>query len=368
MMHAIIGTQHTKMGAGVGPAHPLMVITCLGGETVAHGSKPIQFCLECSGLGSRRGVACLYCNGTGAYIPISEIDEEALALADRIVADERRAALRLVRDQQIASMRLRHQERTTHREHVKQQQLTEKQERLVQRRIRAQARILMAAAAREARERAKQERAARTEARRRRSVALAHQRSIEKQRILQITQEVAQRQAIEKQRMRQAALEMGRWQDNEQSSEHELRIQAMVDLLEQEQQVRRRRQADSMYERYTQHRLWFSTLKSGIGCQCCGEVESVSLDFHHIDPQSKSFGLGLGKWSTSFDRIRAEMEKCLLLCSNCHRRVTAKTLDVSHLQVPDYDAAWKRVEHLRPLTDREQAEQETTRSGGDLCG
>ena len=358
MMHAISRRQFTKMGAGVGTARPLMVNTCLGGETAAHRSKPIQFCLECRGLGSRRGIACPHCNGTGSYIPISDIDEEALAFTDRLLADERRTVLRLVRDQQCAFMRVQSQELAVQRERAKQKRLPEKriqaqvakQERQSEKRLRDQVRMVVAAEAHMARERARQVRTnrvkERAEARRRIAAAREHQQEIERQRTLRIAQEVAESQGIEQ----------------------EQRIQEMVKILEQENRSRRRRQADAMYERYMQYRLWFSTLKSEIGCQCCDEVESVSLDFYHIDRQSKSFGLGLGKWSTSHDRIRAEMEKCLLLCSNCHRRVTAESLDVSHLQAPDYDAAWQRVEHLRPLTEREKAERRSERSDKEFCG
>ena len=42
------------------------------------------------------------------------------------------------------------------------------------------------------------------------------------------------------------------------------------------------------------------------------------FDLHHIDPSNKSNGIGK-MMQLSWVRIKAEAEKCILLCSNCHR-------------------------------------------------
>jgi len=56
-------------------------------------------------------------------------------------------------------------------------------------------------------------------------------------------------------------------------------------------------------------------------CTRCGFNRSfVALDFHHIDPQSKSFPLSSG-YCYSWDRVVEEMNKCELLCANCHREL-----------------------------------------------
>jgi hypothetical protein len=54
------------------------------------------------------------------------------------------------------------------------------------------------------------------------------------------------------------------------------------------------------------------------GCARCGYSESgYALDFHHRDPSTKDFAIGrvLG---VSWERIWAEVEKCDVLCRNCH--------------------------------------------------
>lgn len=59
----------------------------------------------------------------------------------------------------------------------------------------------------------------------------------------------------------------------------------------------------------------------GGGCQLCDYSDCHrSLDFHHIDPEEKGFHFG-GKHNIGWDRIRAELDKCVLLCRNCHGEV-----------------------------------------------
>jgi hypothetical protein len=65
--------------------------------------------------------------------------------------------------------------------------------------------------------------------------------------------------------------------------------------------------------------------KSYMGCSCCGEEEPCVLDFHHLDPQFKEDGLAkLVGYSTK--RLKEEIRKCIVLCSNCHRKVHAGVL------------------------------------------
>ena len=45
-----------------------------------------------------------------------------------------------------------------------------------------------------------------------------------------------------------------------------------------------------------------------------------ALVFHHINEGDKDFGIG-GKHTLSWERIRQELDKCVLLCTNCHAEV-----------------------------------------------
>ena len=46
----------------------------------------------------------------------------------------------------------------------------------------------------------------------------------------------------------------------------------------------------------------------------CNDV----LEFHHIDPLTKLFGLSISNLNKSWIKIKAELDKCVLLCANCH--------------------------------------------------
>lgn len=53
------------------------------------------------------------------------------------------------------------------------------------------------------------------------------------------------------------------------------------------------------------------------GCLKCNEKRIHLLDFHHLDPTQKNFQISQGE-SKGWSRIIKEIEKCILLCKNCH--------------------------------------------------
>jgi 5-methylcytosine-specific restriction endonuclease McrA len=64
--------------------------------------------------------------------------------------------------------------------------------------------------------------------------------------------------------------------------------------------------------------------EAGGRCQLCGYDRSVAaLEFHHVDPATKAFGLAVGGLTRGLAACREEAAKCVLLCSNCHAEVEA---------------------------------------------
>lgn len=59
----------------------------------------------------------------------------------------------------------------------------------------------------------------------------------------------------------------------------------------------------------------------GGSCQRCNltTTKYCVYDFHHRDPSQKDFSLS--KVNKSFERLKPELDKCDLLCANCHRLV-----------------------------------------------
>ena len=81
-----------------------------------------------------------------------------------------------------------------------------------------------------------------------------------------------------------------------------------------------------MLARYHQRRA-AAIAKLGGKCVKCGTVEQ--LEFDHIDPKTKSFGIGK-MWSLSNDKLQKELEKCQLLCKPCHKEKSDRELELSH--------------------------------------
>ena len=78
-------------------------------------------------------------------------------------------------------------------------------------------------------------------------------------------------------------------------------------------------------ERVSQRRRKMKLLlvaEAGGRCALCGYDRCVgALHFHHVDPSSKRFHLSMQGATRSLAAARAEMEKCTLLCANCHAEV-----------------------------------------------
>ena len=65
-------------------------------------------------------------------------------------------------------------------------------------------------------------------------------------------------------------------------------------------------------------------------CQVCGYNKcNEALEFHHIDESTKEFGLSGS--TKSFERQKAEADKCVLLCSNCHKELHAGVITLDGL-------------------------------------
>ena len=64
--------------------------------------------------------------------------------------------------------------------------------------------------------------------------------------------------------------------------------------------------------------------EAGVPCVLCGYDRSpIALQFHHLDPASKSFGIAERGMARALATAREEAAKCVLLCANCHAEVEA---------------------------------------------
>lgn len=60
----------------------------------------------------------------------------------------------------------------------------------------------------------------------------------------------------------------------------------------------------------------------GGACEICGYDKSIgALEFHHIDRATKKFEIGKLTSKTFSDQVKKELDKCMLLCKNCHGEI-----------------------------------------------
>lgn len=60
----------------------------------------------------------------------------------------------------------------------------------------------------------------------------------------------------------------------------------------------------------------------GNQCSICGYNKCLqALEFHYLESSKKDFGISASGYTRSWKVILKELDKCLLLCANCHREV-----------------------------------------------
>ncbi|AFH21427.1 HNH endonuclease [Cronobacter phage CR3] len=65
-------------------------------------------------------------------------------------------------------------------------------------------------------------------------------------------------------------------------------------------------------------------------CNVCGYNKChAALEFHHLDPNEKDFAIGGSGLTRPFKDIKKELDKCVMLCSNCHREVHAGLIELN---------------------------------------
>jgi len=76
--------------------------------------------------------------------------------------------------------------------------------------------------------------------------------------------------------------------------------------------VRQKKRRDDFNE-------WYYDYKSKLSCIRCGFSHPAALDFHHRDRGDKEFDPSRMRDSTNKKKFLLEIEKCDVLCANCHR-------------------------------------------------
>lgn len=87
---------------------------------------------------------------------------------------------------------------------------------------------------------------------------------------------------------------------------------------------------EDRYAQQARHRkknfdkLWAMLLESK--CVDCGESDPIVLEFDHLPDFEKKFDIAraISGSTRSWALIKSEIDKCDIVCANCHRKRTAK--------------------------------------------
>ncbi len=67
----------------------------------------------------------------------------------------------------------------------------------------------------------------------------------------------------------------------------------------------------------------------GNKCKICGYDKCLSaLEFHHLEPENKDFTISYNTKYNNLDILKKEVDKCILVCANCHREIHAGIIKV----------------------------------------
>ena len=99
---------------------------------------------------------------------------------------------------------------------------------------------------------------------------------------------------------------------------------------------------DAVQKRREQIKLMSVDYKGG-KCEICGYCKCVNaLEFHHVD-ENKDFGIGEKGYTRSWDKVKKELDKCMLLCSNCHRETHHNDKKTSNI-IPKKNITMKKCD------------------------
>lgn len=76
-------------------------------------------------------------------------------------------------------------------------------------------------------------------------------------------------------------------------------------------------------------------LSKGGKCERCGYNKNIAaLEFHHKNPEEKEFQIDSRKFANAnIETLKKELDKCIILCSNCHREIHHPDLNIDNVSL-----------------------------------
>ena len=107
-----------------------------------------------------------------------------------------------------------------------------------------------------------------------------------------------------------------------------------------------------------------ASLFGGRCCICGFDAFQEALEFHHIDPSTKSFGLTDSSAATkALEKQLEEARKCVLLCANCHRGI-----HMGYYELPLEDNIYFNEERAKELVEENLLKKQGQKYFCNRCG
>jgi transcription elongation factor Elf1 len=120
------------------------------------------------------------------------------------------------------------------------------------------------------------------------------------------------------------------WKNKSKNLKHSVCSECYKEIRKKSYDTNAQYYKDKSRRRRKDHANQYEEYKKYLSCLVCGESESSCLDFHHLDGSRKDFSVATRKYSTgNFEVTKNEIEKCVVLCANCHRKLHAGVITLS---------------------------------------
>lgn len=120
---------------------------------------------------------------------------------------------------------------------------------------------------------------------------------------------------------KELSLENFRWKNKAQGKKHSQckECEKESDKRHYQESKERRLLVRERAEWQKNSNIEYVNSKKQQGCNKCGEKRIWVLDFHHRNPKEKINEIAHMIKSASINNLEEEINKCVLLCANCHR-------------------------------------------------
>jgi predicted DNA-binding protein YlxM (UPF0122 family) len=108
-------------------------------------------------------------------------------------------------------------------------------------------------------------------------------------------------------------------------------VKSYVDIREKKlltKEERKRNAVNSVVKRKQKLKGLAIEYKGGKCVKCGYDKYNGALQFHHLNPEEKDFSFSDGGYSLSWLKIIKELDKCILVCANCHSEIHGGIIQV----------------------------------------